>query len=120
MLRSRERYFVDLYFDDVVINRWTGITLARGGGASLIDWTNLSANVIPTPGVHVLKLVLDSTNLIEEADETDNTYELEVVWEEGRPRSRAREAGHPSARPCRRATARRVRCYRGESVCRRR
>lgn len=78
-----ERYFVDLYFDDVVINRWTGITLAGGGSASLIDWTNLSANVIPTPGVHVLKLVLDSTNLIEEPDETDNTYELEVVWEAG-------------------------------------
>ena len=39
------RYFVDLYFDDVVINRWTGITLARGANAALIDWTNLSANM---------------------------------------------------------------------------
>ena len=80
-----ERYFVDLYFDDVVVNRWTGITLARGGNAALIDWTNLSANVIPAPGVHVLKLVLDSTNLIAESDETDNTYELEVIWEAGDP-----------------------------------
>ena len=80
-----ERYFVDLYFDDVVINRWTGISLAREGSAALIDWTNLSANVIPAPGVHVLKLVLDSTNLIAETDETDNTYELEVVWEAGKP-----------------------------------
>ena len=80
-----ERYFVDLYFDDVVINRWTGISLARGANAALIDWTNLSANIIPTPGVHVLKLVLDSTNLIDESDETDNTYEMEVVWEAGDP-----------------------------------
>ena len=80
-----ERYFVDLYFDDVVVNRWIGISLASEGFASLIDWTNLSANVIPTPGVHVLKLVLDSTNLVEETDETDNTYELEVVWEAGDP-----------------------------------
>ena len=80
-----ERYFVDLYFDDVVINRWTGISLAREGSAALIDWANLSANVIPTPGVHVLKLVLDSTNLVAETDETDNTYELEVVWEAGEP-----------------------------------
>ena len=80
-----ERYFVDLYFDDMVINRWTGITLARGGNAALIDWTNLSANVIPTPGVHILKLVLDSTNLIAETDETDNTYELQIVWEAGDP-----------------------------------
>ncbi len=76
-----ERYFVDLYFDDVVVNRWTGISLATGGPAALIDWPHLSSSIVPTPGVHVLKLVLDSTNLIAESDETDNTYELEVIWE---------------------------------------
>ena len=80
-----ERYFVDLYFDDVVVNRWTGISLASEELAALIDWTFLSANVVPTPGAHVLKLVLDSTNLVDETDETDNTYELEVVWEAGDP-----------------------------------
>ncbi|MCY4527615.1 MAG: hypothetical protein OXD46_01105, partial [Chloroflexi bacterium] len=76
-----ERYFVDLYFDDVVVNRWTGISLATGGPATLIDWPHLSNSIDLTPGVHVLKLVLDSTNLIAESDETDNTYELEVIWE---------------------------------------
>ena len=45
----------------------------------------MSANIAPTPGVHVLKLVLDSTNLVAESDETDNSYELEVVWESGDP-----------------------------------
>ena len=80
-----EWYFVDLYFDDVVINRWTGISLVAGELAALFDWSNLSANIAPTPGVHVLKLVLDSTNLVAESDETDNSYELEVVWEPGDP-----------------------------------
>lgn len=80
-----ERYFVDLYFDDIVVNRWTGISLAAAELAALVDWNNLSANVVLTPGVHVLKVVLDSTNLIAETNETDNTYELEVVWEEGDP-----------------------------------
>ena len=80
-----DRYFVDLYFDDVVISRWTGISLAAAELAALIDWSNLNANIAPTPGVHVLKLVVDSTNLIDESDETDNTYEIEVVWEGGDP-----------------------------------
>ena len=80
-----EWYFVDLYFDDVVINRWTGISLVAGELAALIDWSNLNANIAPTPGVHVLKLVLDSTNIVAESDETDNSYELEVVWESGDP-----------------------------------
>ena len=84
-LPLEQRYFVDLYFDDLVINRWTGISLASEGFASLVDWSGLSANVFPTQGAHVLKLVVDSTNLIEETDETDNTYELEVVWEAGEP-----------------------------------
>ena len=80
-----ERYFVDLYFDDVVINRWTGISLAAAELAALFDWPYLSGAVVPTPGVHVLKLVVDSTDLIAESEETDNTYELEVVWEAGDP-----------------------------------
>ena len=80
-----DRYFVDLYFDDVVINRWTGISLAAAELAALIDWPYLSGSVNPTPGVHVLKLVVDSTNLIAESEEADNTYEMEVVWEPGEP-----------------------------------
>ena len=80
-----DRYFVDLYFDGVVINRWTGISLAAQETAALIDWPYLNGSVVPTPGVHVLKLVLDSTNLINESDETDNTYEIEVVWAAGDP-----------------------------------
>ena len=80
-----DRYFVDLYFDDVVINRWRGISLAAAELATLFDWPYLSGSVVPTPGVHVLKLVVDSTDLIAESEETDNTYELEVVWEAGDP-----------------------------------
>ena len=80
-----DRYFVDLHFDDVVINRWSGISLAADELAALLDWSYLRATIFPTPGVHVLKLVVDSTNLIDESDEADNIYEVEVVWEAGDP-----------------------------------
>ena len=80
-----DRYFVDLHYDDVVINRWSGISLAADELAALLDWSYLRATIFPTPGVHVLKLVVDSTNLIDESDEADNIYEVEVVWEAGDP-----------------------------------
>ena len=78
-------YFVDLSIDGVVVNRWTGISLAAEGIVSLLDWPRLNVSIAPTPGLHVVKLVVDSTNLIAETDETDNTYEIEVVWEVGEP-----------------------------------
>ena len=126
-----EWYFVDLYFDDVVINRWTGISLVAGELAALIDWSNLSANIAPTPGVHVLKLVLDSTNLVAESDETDNSYELEVVWESGdpapsleRPVTRLPTLPSPSCEGCRMSwwqarTPMMSRTGRSLSICRR-
>ncbi len=80
-----DTYFVDLYFDDVVVNRWTGISLAAEEIVALVDWPDLGATIVPTPGVHVIKLVVDPTNLIPETNEEDNVYEVEVVWEAGEP-----------------------------------
>ncbi len=80
-----DTYFVDLYFNDVVVNRWTGITLAAEEIVALVDWPDLGATIVPTPGIHVIKVVVDSTNLISETNEADNTYEVEVVWESGQP-----------------------------------
>ncbi len=78
-------YFIDLYFDEVVINRWSGVSLAAEEIATLVDWPNLNRMITPAPGTHSLKLVVDSTNLIAETDETDNVYETQVVWLEGDP-----------------------------------
>lgn len=75
-----ERYFVDLYFDDLVVSRWIGRALAPGEIDVVEDWADISDAVSLVPGVHVLKLVVDSTDLIAETDESDNTYELEIVW----------------------------------------
>ena len=80
-----DTYFVDLYFDDVVVNRWTGISLEAEEIVALVDWPDLGATVVPTPGVHVIKVVVDSTNLIPETNEADNVFEVEVVWEAGEP-----------------------------------
>ena len=79
------QYFVDLYYDGLVVNRWQGSSLRPRATSFAADWSGLTDAVPLTPGVHVLKLVVDSTDLVQETDETDNVFELEVVWEAGEP-----------------------------------
>ena len=79
------QYFVDVYYDGLVVNRWQGSSLRPRATSFAADWPGLADAVQLTPGVHVLKLVVDSTNLIQETDETDNVFEMEVVWQSGEP-----------------------------------
>lgn len=79
------QYFVDLYYDGLVVSRWVGSSIRPRLTRFVADWSGLSDAVVLTPGAHVLKLVIDSTDLIRETDETDNTFELEVMWEPGDP-----------------------------------
>ncbi len=79
------QYFVDVYYDGLVVNRWQGSSLRPRVTSFAADWPGLADAVQLTPGVHVLKLVVDSTNLIQETDETDNVFEMEVVWQSGEP-----------------------------------
>ena len=73
-------FFVDVYLDDVLVERWTTNGLDANLFISLTDWDNLPARVNLRPGTHTLKLVADPTDLVPETDETDNVYELEYTW----------------------------------------
>ena len=75
-----DSFYVDLYFDGVVVERWTSAGMATNLFASITGWTGLADLVRLTPGIHKLKLVVDSTGLIAETDETDNTFEGEFTW----------------------------------------
>jgi hypothetical protein len=66
-------YFIDLYIDNVLAQRWSGITIQPNhfifieGGTGLLDSFQLQ------PGEHEVKLVIDPTNLIAEKSDGDNT-----------------------------------------------
>ena len=73
-------YYIDLYIDDAVAQRWLGIDLDSNtfafieGGTGLLDVIDLE------PGAHDVKLVIDPTNLIPELSDSDNTYTTSFVW----------------------------------------
>ena len=73
-------FFIDVYLNDVLVERWTANELDANRFISLDDWDELPARVNLQPGTHTLRLVADSTNLVPETDETDNVYELEYTW----------------------------------------
>jgi hypothetical protein len=74
-------YFIDLYIDDEIAQRWGGISIKPNsfiyvkGGSGLLDLFDLQ------PGEHEVKLVIDSTNLIPEKFDGDNTYTQPFTWE---------------------------------------
>ncbi len=74
-------FFVDVYFDDFVVHRFTTRNgLDAGAGSEWLDWRGLSQVVRIEPGEHSIRLVVDSTDLVREIDETDNVYERSFVW----------------------------------------
>ena len=73
-------FHIDVYLDDVLVERWTTNNLESNLFISLTDWDELPRRVNLLPGTHTLKLVVDSTNLVPETDESDNVYELEYAW----------------------------------------
>ena len=73
-------FFIDVYLDDVLVERWTTSNLEANLFISLTDWDELPRRLSLRPGTHTLKLVVDSTNLVPETDESDNVYELEYTW----------------------------------------
>ena len=73
-------FFVDLYLDDVLVERWTSNGLDANLFISLVDWESLPSRVNLQPGAHTLTLVADPTDLVPETDESDNVYQLEYTW----------------------------------------
>ncbi|MEE9285247.1 MAG: CARDB domain-containing protein, partial [Dehalococcoidia bacterium] len=73
-------FFVDLVLDDIVVKRWRVPSMRAGFFQQVRDWDELGQVVRPQPGPHTMKLVLDSTNLIPEQNETDNVIERPFTW----------------------------------------
>ena len=77
-------FFVDLYIDDVFVQRWRGSGVQADRVRFIDSWIGLEIRVRPGPGSHTLKVIVDSTDLVPELDESDNTFEREFVWEESK------------------------------------
>lgn len=74
-----QEFDLDLYFDDMLLRRltWEDVGAGRATQFSADDLRDL---VDISPGPHTLRIVADPLNRIRESDETDNEYEIELVW----------------------------------------
>ena len=78
-------FFVDLYLDGVVVERWNTSQFNTKGVYTVRDWDSLTDRKTLKPGTHTLAIIVDSTNLIHENNELDNRYYVEFeVQETGR------------------------------------
>jgi hypothetical protein len=73
-------YFIDLYIDDSIAQRYNGIDIQAGhfifieGGTGLLEVFQLQ------PGEHEVELVIDPTNLVSEISDGDNAYSATFTW----------------------------------------
>ena len=74
-------FYVYLYFDDVIVERWRGEGLSTNYYSFIDGWDELPSRVRVQSGLHTLRLVVDSTNLVPEKNENDNVYERVFMWE---------------------------------------
>ena len=65
-------FFVDLYLDGTFLERWKVDTLNPGIPKIMSGWDEILYRTNLSAGEHQLKLVIDSTDLILEEDESDN------------------------------------------------
>lgn len=75
-------FFVDVYLDGVLAERWSTPELGAEEVIALTDWEELYQRVRLEPGSHTLRLVVDPTDLVPEIDEHDNVYEVQFTWQE--------------------------------------
>ncbi len=73
-------FSVDLYFDKQKVESFRFSTTSPASTKTLLDWDGLTDAVELTPGRHVLKLVIDPENAVDETNEADNTFEKYVTW----------------------------------------
>ncbi|MDE2861725.1 MAG: hypothetical protein OYI31_01050 [Chloroflexota bacterium] len=74
-------FFVDVYLDGVLAERWSMPGLGADEVIALTDWEKLKERIRLDPGSHTLRLVVDPTDLVPELDENDNVYEVQFTWE---------------------------------------
>jgi len=75
-----DQFLVDLYLDNLFIQRWVVDTVNPGIPTTIQNWDQLNQRVRLTNGSHTLKLIIDPTDLITETDEEDNIYTTEFQW----------------------------------------
>ena len=78
-------FYVDLYLDGVMVERWSSRGMSVNYFSSIVDWDGFGERVGLQPGTHTLKLVVDSTDLVPETDESDNEFERELTWAPASP-----------------------------------
>ena len=83
-LAPATRFFVDLYLDGVPVERWGAEKLVRADSEIVKGWSDLLVRARLTPGEHELRVVVDSTNLVPESDETDNSHTITFTWPQSR------------------------------------
>ncbi len=71
-------FFVELWVDGVRYSRYPYADFAAGATGGFNDWRE----IIDTPGWHTVRLVVDPDNTIAEADETNNSWEQQLYWQE--------------------------------------
>ena len=74
-----QTFTVYVLFDDLVVRRATYSGLL-GGESLTLEWDGLASAVPIVTGLHTLKVIVDPTGLVNESDETDNTFEIELAW----------------------------------------
>ena len=74
-----ELFYVDVLLDGVVLDRWISNGLRSRRSGAFTDWARLESLAKIEPGEHTLTLVVDSTNLVSETDESDNTFQTKMV-----------------------------------------
>ena len=67
----------DLYIDGTRLAHYNFGNVLAGWSWAFFDWTE----TVYTPGWHTLKVVADPGNLVEESDETNNSWERQFYWE---------------------------------------
>ena len=80
-------FFIDVYLDDILVERWTTNDLGANQYINLTDWDELPSRLRLRPGAHTLKLVADSTDLVPETDESDQCIRVGVYLAAIRVRS---------------------------------
>ena len=74
---------VHVSLDGILVDRRIIGGLSALSRSSLVDWAELGDMVNITPGEHTLEVAIDPGNLIDESDETDNTFTAVLTWETG-------------------------------------
>jgi hypothetical protein len=77
------RVLVDLYLDDTLLVRESWTQILADGTVDREPWSLLHETIRLEPGRHVLRVILDPTDLIAETDESDNVFTKEFTWDEG-------------------------------------